>query len=73
MGRQFNIAFKGEVAFADMMAIAQQRGEICIGVKTMAYENDKSRNNGIQLIPEKTAVFNLQPDDKLVVLAEDEL
>lgn len=62
-----------EATFADMMAIAQQRGEICIGVKTMAYENDKSRNNGIQLIPEKTAVFNLQPDDKLVVLAEDEL
>jgi len=66
-------ALPPEASFADMMAIAQQRGEICIGVKTMAHENDKSRNNGIQLIPEKTAEFNLQPDDKLVVLAEDEL
>jgi hypothetical protein len=62
-----------EVSFADMMGIAQKRGEICIGVKTSALENDKDSNNGIALIPEKNTIYNLQRDDRLVVVAEDEL
>jgi hypothetical protein len=62
-----------KVSFADMMAIAQLRGEICMGVKIMAFENDKAENNGVKLIPEKNTVFDLQADDSLVVLAEDEL
>jgi len=62
-----------EVSFADMMAIAQKRGEVCIGVKLRAYENDKTNNNGITLIPDKNTAYNLQRDDNLVVLAEDEL
>lgn len=71
-----NLYFEGlpaEASFADMMAIAQKRGEVCIGVKITANEFDKARNNGITLIPEKTAVYDLQPDDCFVVLAEDEL
>ena len=63
----------GEVSFADMMSIAQKRGEVCIGVKVQALESDKESNNGIQLIPEKNTRYELQPDDKLVVVAEDEL
>ena len=63
----------GEVTFADMMAIAQKRGEICIGLKILADESDKSRNNGVQLIPAKDETFKLQANDSLVVLAEDEL
>ena len=62
-----------EVSFADMMAIAQKRNEICMGVKICAFENDKNANNGITLIPEKNEIYNLQPNDSLVVLAEDEL
>lgn len=62
-----------EVTFADMMAIAQKRQEICIGVKVSASENDKTANNGITLIPAKGTVYQLQPDDNLVVVAEDEL
>jgi len=65
--------FPVEVAFADMMAIAQKRGEVCIGVKIKALESDKESNNGITLIPEKSTAFELQEDDSLVVLAEDEL
>ena len=61
------------VTFADMMAIAQKRGEICIGVKIKMHENDKSQNNGITLIPEKNTVYDLRPEDSLVVVAEDEL
>ncbi len=62
-----------QVTFADMMAVAQKRGEICMGVKISAHENEKAVNNGITLIPEKNTVYNLQPDDNLVVVAEDEL
>ena len=62
-----------EVSFADMMAVAQKRDEICIGVKILAQENDKANNNGVQLIPEKNTAFALRPGDSLVVLAEDEL
>ncbi len=62
-----------QVSFADMMAIAQKRGEVCLGVKVKALENDKENNNGITLVPEKNTNYELQPDDSLVVLAEDEL
>ena len=62
-----------EASFADMMAIAQKRGEVCIGVKIAANEFDKANNNGITLIPEKTTVYDLQANDCFVVLAEDEL
>ncbi len=62
-----------QVSFADMMAIAQKRGEVCIGVKVKALENDKENNNGITLIPEKNTIYELQSVDSLVVLAEDEL
>jgi len=62
-----------EVTFADMMAIAQKRDEVCIGVKIKALENDKESNNGITLIPEKNTSYTIKADDSLVVLAEDEL
>jgi hypothetical protein len=62
-----------QVSFADMMGVAQKRGEVCIGVKIKALENDKESNNGITLIPEKNTSYKLQKDDSLVVLAEDEL
>ncbi|MBK1792123.1 CASTOR/POLLUX-related putative ion channel [Persicirhabdus sediminis] len=60
------------VSFASMIRIAQQRGEVCLGVKTNQLENDADHNFGIQLIPEKNTTFTLQPDDTLVVLSEDE-
>ena len=66
-------SFPVEVRFADMMAIARQREEICIGVKIKSLEPDKKSNNGISLIPEKNTVYSLQRNDCLVVLAEDEL
>ena len=65
--------FPASVTFADMMAIARAREEICLGVKIKALEQDKEQNNGVTLIPEKNTPFELQADDCLVVLAEDEL
>ena len=65
--------FPAHVAFADMMGIAQKRGEVCIGVKVKALENNKESNNGITLIPEKNTTYALRAEDSFVVLAEDEL
>jgi Castor and Pollux, part of voltage-gated ion channel/Calcium-activated potassium channel slowpoke-like RCK domain len=64
--------FPAEVTFADMIRIAQLRAEICLGVKIRALEESVDDNFGVQLIPEKTQAFTLQPDDCLIVLAEDE-
>jgi hypothetical protein len=65
-------AFPIEVTYADMIAIAQQRGEVCLGVKTKALEQDMNCNFGVKLIPEKNVKYTLSAEDSLVVLAEDE-
>ncbi len=62
-----------EVSFADMMAIANLREEVCIGVKLKALESDNDQNNGIQLIPDKNSRFTLDATDSLIVVAENEL
>ncbi|MHC4608672.1 MAG: CASTOR/POLLUX-related putative ion channel, partial [Planctomycetota bacterium] len=65
-------AFPAEASFADLMGVAQKRGEICIGIKLNKHEKDMKRNFGVTLIPEKSTRCALQADDCLVVLAEDE-
>ncbi len=61
-----------EVTYADMIAIAQKRNEVCLGVKIGALETDRDNNFGIKLIPEKHRTYDLSLGDCLVVLAEDE-
>ena len=61
-----------EVAFADLIGVALQRDEICIGYKITAEEGLADRNCGITLAPPKDRRVVLGPDDQLVVLAEDE-
>ena len=61
-----------EMTFADCMAIAQKREEICLGVKIKADEMDPDKNNGVKLIPEKNTKYSFKPEDCLVVLSEDE-
>lgn len=62
----------GQYSFADMIAIAQLRGETCIGVKQTELERDIRANFGVTLIPEKNKVYTLGPEDRLIVVAEDE-
>ena len=62
-----------DVSFADIMAIAQKRNEICIGIRIHAHAEDIERNFGVYLIPEKNTRYHLQPNDTLVVVSEDEL
>lgn len=61
-----------EVTFADCVMAAQQRDEVCFGIKLAREETDPDKNFGIYIIPNKTNQYVLQPDDALVVLAEDE-
>ena len=61
-----------EITFADLIALAQRRGELCIGVKIAALEDQAEANYGVKLIPEKTTTYRLEEGDCLVVLAEDE-
>ena len=61
------------LSFADMIAIAQKRQEVCIGVKIKQDEDNLDKNQGIQLIPDKNQTFSLLEQDCLVVLSEDEL
>lgn len=58
--------------FADMMKVAQQREEVCIGVKVAEHEDDMDKNFGVKLIPEKDVAYALQPNDCLIVVSEDE-
>ena len=64
--------FPVELRYADMIFGAQQRSEICLGVKIKSLENDINRNLGVTLIPQKDRTFTLTAEDSLVVLAEDE-
>jgi hypothetical protein len=61
------------VSFGQMMRQAQQREEVCLGVKIKAAETDRKQNFGVQLIPKKDEMYTLNEDDCLVVLAENEL
>ena len=65
--------FPAQVSYADLMGLAQQREEVCLGVKLKQLERDADQNFGVKLIPAKNKVYTLHEDDCLVVLAEDEL
>ncbi len=64
--------FPVTATYADLIAMAHQRQEICLGVKLKGLERDAEKNYGIKLIPEKNREYTLNEDDALVVLAEDE-
>ena len=64
--------FPAEVTFVDLMGIAQNREEICIGLKLKERERDSKQNFGVKLIPEKNTSYVFKEEDCLIVLAEDE-
>jgi hypothetical protein len=61
-----------ELSFADLIGLASERQEICIGFKKVANEGRSDLNCGITLAPPKTSTVLVEPGDELVVLAEDE-
>lgn len=65
--------FPVKARFADLIAQAAKREEICLGVRFAVQARDPKNNFGVQLNPAKDKPFTLSKDDYLVVLAEDEL
>lgn len=63
----------GKVRFLDLALLAQKRGEVLLGYRRIAQENDVSSQFGIVLNPPKNLVFEPREGDCLVVLAESEL
>ncbi|MCB1308581.1 MAG: hypothetical protein KDK30_10390 [Leptospiraceae bacterium] len=61
------------VTVADLMALAQQRNEVMIGYRYNSKANDVRANFGIEVNMPKGTVIQPHPDDRLIVLAEDEL
>ncbi|VAW75844.1 hypothetical protein MNBD_GAMMA12-628 [hydrothermal vent metagenome] len=61
------------VKFSDLMHLAQQRNEICIGFRSHKDIDNISKNFGVKMIPNKNKTYLLHPDDNLVVVAADEL
>jgi hypothetical protein len=64
--------FPVTATYADLIAVAQNRKEICLGIKLHQHEGELDENYGVKLIPEKNTVYQLTENDHLVVLAEDE-
>lgn len=62
-----------EVGFGDLLAMANKRREICIGIREARCAADIDDNFGVRLVPDKRTRYNLTADDALVVVAEDEL
>ena len=54
------------------MNLAQQRREVCLGIKIQSEETNAEQNFGIDLIPEKDQIIRMMANDSLVVLSEDE-
>ena len=64
---------KAQVQVADLIKVAQNRGEIFIGYRLKKLENNIEENFGVIVNPEKNRRLSLEPEDTMVVLAEDEL
>lgn len=61
-----------KVNFADIMMAAQKRNEVCFGVRMLSQKSQNEGESNLHIIPSKETVFELQPEDLLITLAEDE-
>jgi hypothetical protein len=62
----------GKLTFADCVLAAQNRGEVCIGIKIGELAQDKDKNFGIDLIPNLDKRLHLSPNDFLITFAQDD-
>ena len=65
--------FDRPLRFAELMAAAGGRSEVCLGMRRNNERHDSSKNFGIRLNIPKTEIVRIGPEDFLVVLAADEL
>ncbi|MBF0352620.1 MAG: hypothetical protein HQM11_16425 [SAR324 cluster bacterium] len=61
--------FPVKYRFAECIAAAQKRNEVCLGVRISAHMFSHERHFGISLVPDKDQEFYFVRDDKMIVLA----
>ncbi|MET0930755.1 MAG: hypothetical protein ABWX74_14640, partial [Aeromicrobium sp.] len=59
------------VTYATIVAAASRRGETALGYRVSAESDDAAAGFGVYVNPAKSALFAIQPADRVVVLAED--
>ncbi|WP_199248566.1 hypothetical protein [[Phormidium] sp. ETS-05] len=62
----------GQLTFADCVLAAQNRDEVCLGVKKNSILTPSASNFGIELLPGLDKVLTLSPNDALITIAEDD-
>ena len=62
-----------KVTVADLMLLAQKRGEILIGYRYGAYADDVDRHFGVNLNMPKDTEIKPSKDDYFIVLSENDL
>ena len=65
--------FPQTVRFGDLIGLAAQRDEICLGVRKGNMSRDSESNFGVRLNLPKDELVTIEEGDFLVVLSEDEL
>lgn len=59
------------VTYATIVAAAAARGETALGYRVSAESDEADANFGVYVNPAKSALFAVEPADRVVVLAED--
>ncbi|MEX1001328.1 MAG: hypothetical protein WDZ35_04365 [Crocinitomicaceae bacterium] len=65
--------FPVQVVFADIIALASERNEVCIGIRKGELSKNSAKNFGVELNLPKDQKIMIESTDFLVVLSEDEL
>ncbi|MDB3907826.1 hypothetical protein N9355_10180 [Crocinitomicaceae bacterium] len=69
----YSDTFPIKTTFGDLIGLADQRNEICLGIRKGSESKNADTNFGVTLNLDKNEVLILNEDDFLVVLSEDEL
>jgi ion channel POLLUX/CASTOR len=69
----YSDTFPIKTTFGDLIGLADQRNEICLGIRKGRESKNAKANFGVTLNLDKNEALILNKDDFLVVLSEDEL
>jgi len=69
----YSDTFPLKTTFGDLIGLADQRNEICLGIRKGSESKNANANFGVTLNIDKNEALILNEDDFLVVLSEDEL
>ncbi|MEL6809882.1 MAG: hypothetical protein AAFP76_00915 [Bacteroidota bacterium] len=69
----YHNSFPLEASFGDLIQLADQRDEVCLGIRKGSESRNGDANFGVTLNLKKDEMIILEADDFLVVLSEDEL